>query len=87
MAGWRPAIGWICGAALAWQFVLSPILTYLIGICVAFGWIPKLPPLPVLDTSALYTVLLGMLGLGGMRTYEKINGVSRDTLDELSKTK
>ena len=52
VAGWRPAIGWICGAALAWQFVLSPILTYLIGICVAFGWIPKLPPLPVLDTSA-----------------------------------
>ena len=72
VAGWRPAIGWICGVALAWNFILQPMLNW--G---AFMFNVDLTDLPTLDTGELMTVLLGMLGLGGLRTYEKKLGVSR----------
>jgi hypothetical protein len=65
VAGWRPAIGWICGLALLYSTIISPIL----GI-----WFT----VPVVDTSLLTTVLMGMLGLGAMRTFEKTKGVSRE---------
>lgn len=70
VAGWRPFIGWICGSAMAYKFVCAPILTALL----AFYGHPI--PLPVLDFSEMLTVLLGMLGLGGMRTFEKLKGVA-----------
>ena len=72
VAGWRPFIGWICGVALAWHFVLAPFLLF-IG---AWAGV-EIPTLPVFDMDALMTVLLGMLGLGSMRSVEKIKGVSR----------
>jgi hypothetical protein len=81
VAGWRPAIGWTCGFALAWQFVLAPILTYLIAVAGGI-WVFKVPPLPVLDNSQLWPVLTGMLGLGALRTGEKVYGVDRSTLKE-----
>lgn len=71
IAGWRPFIGWICGVSLAYTFVLQPFVAFTVGV-----WAKQLPPLPVLDTGSLMTILLGMLGLGGMRTYEKLKGVS-----------
>jgi len=71
VAGWRPFVGWVCGSALAWNFVGEPFLAFLVGV---FAW--KLPPLPILDNGALTTVLLGMLGIGGMRTFEKVKGVA-----------
>ena len=71
IGGWRPFIGWVCGAAFAWQFVLAPVA----GWGAAFAGHP-LPPLPSLD-SALWELLFGMLGLGGLRTVEKIKGVAR----------
>ena len=63
VAGWRPFIGWICGVALAYNFVLRDV----------FIWItqPEIIP-PALQMDHLMTVLMGMLGLGGLRTYEKI---------------
>lgn len=69
IAGWRPFIGWTCGAAFAYKFVLAPAL--------AFGMTAAGHPitLPVLDFTEMSTVLLGMLGLGGLRTVEKIKGV------------
>lgn len=79
VAGWRPFIGWICGAGLAWQFILLPFSTYAINIAATF-WGLKIPPLPALDNSTLYPLLMAMLGLGSMRTYEKVQGVSRDNL-------
>lgn len=72
VAGWRPFIGWVCGSAFAWSFVLKPVAEF--GAAVTGQ---ELPPMPVLDLSNMMPVLLGMLGLGGLRTYEKINGVSR----------
>ena len=63
VAGWRPFIGWICGVALAYNFVIRDL----------FIWITKTTDAPPpLQMEHLMTVLLGMLGLGGLRTYEKI---------------
>ncbi len=69
VAGARPFVMWVCGFALAYKFILSPFLEF--GLVV---FVPDFPidQLPVVETSELTTVLLGMLGLGGMRTYEKI---------------
>ena len=65
VAGWRPAIGWICGFALLYSTIISPV----IGI-----WVE----VPEIDTSLLTSTMLGMLGLGAMRTFEKTKGVSRE---------
>lgn len=73
VAGWRPFVGWTCGVSLAYNFVLYPFLQF---VCVLVMDSP--PEFPVLDTGELMTVLLGMLGLGGLRTYEKYKGVSRE---------
>jgi hypothetical protein len=69
VAGWRPFIGWTCGAAFAYKFVLAPFIV--LGLTAAGHPIS----LPVLDFTEMSTILLGMLGLGGMRTIEKIKGV------------
>ena len=73
VAGWRPGIGWICGAALAWNFIIQPIVSW--G---AFIGGVDLVGMPTLDTGELTTILLGMLGLGGLRTYENRLVVARD---------
>ena len=65
VSGWRPFIGWTCGVALCYHFVLQPFLMF-----VLFS-IGKPMELPVFDMSTLTTVLFGMLGLGGMRSFEK----------------
>ena len=64
-SGWRPFVGWTCGVALCYHFVLQPFLTF-----VLFS-IGKPVELAVFDMSTLTTVLFGMLGLGGMRSFEK----------------
>ena len=67
VAGWRPFIGWVCGVALAYNFILRDLLVWFIG--------PEQVP-PALQMEHLMTVLIGMLGLGGMRTFEKFNNKS-----------
>lgn len=71
VAGWRPFIGWVCGMALAYQYLVRPLA---IGIAAAMGH--PLPALPGLDDN-LWQLLLGMLGMGGLRTFEKTQGVAR----------
>ena len=71
VAGWRPFIGWVCGSAFAYHYVLQPFLLFLFAL---YG---KTVALPVFSMESLLTVLLGLLGLGGMRTYEKFKGVSK----------
>ena len=70
VAGWRPFIGWVCGMAFAYHFVLQPLLVFLLAI---YGANVKLPEF---DMSVLTTVLMGILGLGGLRTYEKLKGAA-----------
>ena len=72
VAGWRPFIGWVCGVALAWHFVLSPVILFL-----AAWFNIVLPVLPQFDMGSLMTVLMGMLGLGGLRTFEKTKGLTK----------
>ena len=72
VAGWRPAIGWICGSALGWNYIVQPIISW--G---AFIYGADLVDAPRLETGELTTILLGMLGLGGLRTYEKRLGIAR----------
>jgi len=69
--GWRPFIGWICGVAFLYHFVLQPFFIFLIAV---FGY--SLPTLPEFDMGTLLTVLGGMLGLGALRTVEKTRGIS-----------
>lgn len=64
IAGWRPYVGWVCGTGFAWQYVVGPFLQFVLN---AFG---VLSSLPVLETGELMTMLLGMLGLAGMRSYD-----------------
>ena len=74
VSGARPAIMWVCCFALGWQFILAPISSWGLAI-----WYPVIV-LPVLDTQSLMTLMLSLLGLGGMRTAEKWKGVARDNM-------
>ena len=65
VAGWRPAIGWTCALALCNNWIVFPYL-------ISFG-----VEVVRLDTSEMWPVIAGLLGLGGMRTYEKFKGVSK----------
>ncbi|MFY9293382.1 MAG: 3TM-type holin [Methylorubrum rhodinum] len=71
---WRPALGWICVSGMAYQFVFAPIITWvgtLIGVALGFAF----PAPPTLVVSDFMPLLIGMLGLGAMRTYERTTGV------------
>ena len=64
---WRPFVGWCCGFGFLWATIGQPIFTYVAAIK---GW----PPAPAIDTEVLLYVLGGMLGLGTLRTVEKVKG-------------
>lgn len=70
VAGWRPFIGWICGSALGYEYILQPLL--------AFGFAAAGHPVtfPKIEDASMNTILMGMLGLGGLRTYEKVKGAA-----------
>ena len=72
VSGWRPFIGWTCGTALAYHFVLAPIILF----ATAYAGI-EVPELPSFDMETLTTILLGMLGLGGLRSFEKYKGLTK----------
>lgn len=69
VSGWRPFVGWVCGFGLVYSFIGQPLLAW--G---SLNWNFAIPP--ILDLGALLTILGGMLGLGGLRTVEKVNGVA-----------
>ena len=71
VAGWRPFIGWSCGVALCWSYVFMPITQFIMA---QTGYLVELP---AMDMSEMMPVLMGMLGLGGLRTFEKFKGVSK----------
>ena len=71
VAGWRPFIGWICGIAFGYHYILLPFAKSIAAYNgIEVEW-------PVLETDQLFTVLMGMLGLGGLRTYEKLKEKTR----------
>lgn len=70
VAGWRPAVGWVCALALLYQFVLRPLIEF--GFLAAGHPLPKLPGID----DNLWQLLAGMLGIGGFRTFEKVRKVA-----------
>lgn len=72
VAGWRPFVGWTCGVALAYHFVIAPMIIF----GTAYAGV-SIPALPEFDMQSLLTVLMGMLGLGGLRTFEKFKGITK----------
>ena len=66
VSGWRPAIGWVCGFSLAYNFILQPLIIAVVNI-----WKPEFE-LPTLELEYLMSILTAMLGMYGVRTYEKI---------------
>tara|TARA_R100001143_G_scaffold26010_1_gene26273 strand:+ start:344 stop:751 length:408 start_codon:yes stop_codon:yes gene_type:complete len=71
VAGWRPFTGWSCGIALAYSYVLQPILVFIMAQT------GTLVTLPTMNLGEMMPVLMGMLGLGGLRTYEKYKGFTK----------
>ena len=72
VAGWRPSIGWVCSLAMLLNFILIPF----INLGLEFGGLDL--QLDLIDMETMMPVLFGMLGLGGMRTAEKLKGVQRE---------
>ncbi len=70
VSGWRPFIGWVCGAGCAWNWIGLPVATF--GLAIAGHSIALRPA----DLSEMMPLLLGMLGIGGLRTIEKLKGVA-----------
>ncbi len=68
IAGWRPFIGWVCGVALAWQFILYDLMRWVF---------PHTAPPDLGGTETLTTIVLSLLGLGALRTAEKFGGKSK----------
>lgn len=71
VSGWRPFIGWVCGSALAFQLFVGPVAAWVAEL------LGKSAKPPVMETELLTTLLVGMLGLGGMRTVEKLSKVAK----------
>lgn len=72
VAGWRPFIGWVCGFALLWHFILYDFLTWLTALFDTDVVVPELT-----GTEELITIVMSLLGLGALRTYEKLNGKAK----------
>ena len=81
VAGWRPAVGWVGVVALGYQFVLYPMLVWSWYIWQARGVIPTdMATPPILDMEILMVLLTGILGIGGMRSFDKSRGTQTDSL-------
>ena len=71
VAGWRPSIGWVCAAGLAWAFVLAPVASWALMV------LGIKAELPAIQFDHLFELVLSMLGIGGLRTFEKLRGVAQ----------
>jgi hypothetical protein len=72
VAGWRPSVGWVCCLGLACNYLFIPMANFVLVIS------DSSVTVPALDLSGMMPVLMGMLGLGAMRSYEKVNNVARE---------
>ena len=70
--GWRPFVGWVCGVAFCYHFIIQPVIIFIVALT---GII--IPDLPSFNMNTLLTVLGGLLGIGGLRTYEKQKGLTK----------
>ena len=73
VSGWRPFVGWVCGVGVGFNFVIRPMINYLLMV-----FSPITPIMESLSMAELIPILTGMLGFGALRTYEKIKGKNRN---------
>jgi len=73
VSGWRPFVGWVCGVGIGFNFVVRPLINYLLLL-----FSPATPVMASLEMGVLSTLITGMLGFGAIRTYEKIKGKHRN---------
>ena len=71
VSGWRPSVGWVCSLAMLYHFILAPMIQFAVGIA------GIQVDLPEFDFSQLSTILMAMLGMAGLRTYEKQQKVTK----------
>jgi hypothetical protein len=71
VSGWRPWVGWVCGAAFAYAAILEPVARFVSAV--GFGYKGEFP---AIDTALTMQVLFGILGLGGLRSWEKSKNVA-----------
>ena len=77
VAGWRPAVGWMCVLAVGWHFVVMDFFIFLVNILAeVLDLTISIPSLPSLDIQELLGLLMAMLGIGTMRSFDKKNGVA-----------
>lgn len=81
VAGWRPFIGWVGGVSLAWTFLVHPLITWVATVAGYTG------TFPTLDTDPLMTLVMAMLGVGAMRSFDKVNGVDTKKIGSVPKPK
>lgn len=76
VAGWRPFVGWVCGSAMAYGFIGQPFIVTLIAVvqCIMRHQTFDKSMLPIIDMSQMWPVLLGMLGMGALRSLDKLTG-------------
>ncbi len=72
VSGWRPAVGWVCVLGMGGNFIIIPIANFILAL------VDSTIIIPLIDTATMMPVLMGMLGLGAMRSAEKIKKVSRE---------
>lgn len=72
VSGWRPFVGWVCGMGLVYAYVAMPLLQW-----AAKAINPSIPDPPAINTGEMIPLLMSLLGLGGLRTFEKVQGVAR----------
>jgi hypothetical protein len=73
VAGWRPFVGWVAGCGIAWTFVIAPLVEWVSRL---WGWTGEMPEV---DVAQLMTLVLAMLGVAGMRSFDKVKGTADDT--------
>lgn len=73
VSGWRPFIGWVCGVGVGFNYVLRPFFNYILAV-----FYPSVSQMETMDMSQLMPLLMGMLGFGALRTYEKVKKKARD---------
>ena len=83
VAGWRSFIGWVGGFSLAYSGIIHPLLVWVWTTLVAFDIIPKgVEPPPYIENAMLGTILMGMLGIGSMRSFDKLKGTQTDSISK-----
>lgn len=81
VAGWRPFIGWVCGLAFTWAFLIAPMFKAVVSYIAQVNGVPvDFSGIPEPDLNVMMPVLMGMLGLGAMRSFEKREGVAANNM-------